>query len=248
MAAQVNMDDCFEIVVSNVSYRWQDLARKLGFKRGEIKAMADNNVQFPGPNEKCWEMLGKWINKPNRGEDPVRDLKQALMNIEERLTAEALEGIEGATATEAGAKVFISHASEDKEEFVTPLVQELLKPGRLQQSDVFYDKHSLRTGDHLWNEIDAALRDPALKLFVFVISRHVLSKKQWPQYEYQLAHGKGVRIFPIWLKRDGDGDFRQKVSEYDTMREPDKLLAVPVHVNEVDEKLSGIADKIMEQL
>ncbi|XP_078665452.1 uncharacterized protein LOC144907911 isoform X1 [Branchiostoma floridae x Branchiostoma belcheri] len=242
----VNMQQCIKTVVRNVSHKWDDLAHELEFTYAEIQALRIN-LLYPSPDKKCQEVLGSWIQKTT-STDPLEDLKTALIDIGERRTAESLGDIGGATATPTGAKVFVSHASEDKEEFVEPLVQELLQPGRLQKSEVFYDKHSLKPGDDLWKEIDAALRNPALKLFVFVISRHVLSQKKWPQYEYQLAHGRGVRIFPIWLEREGDENFSQKVSEYDTMRGLERLLAEHVHVGEVEEKLPSIADKIIAQL
>ncbi|XP_019628351.1 PREDICTED: uncharacterized protein LOC109472926 [Branchiostoma belcheri] len=239
----VNMKGCIKKVVSSVSYKWDDLARELGLERGEIETIRRDS-QYPGPDDKCREILERWLEKTT-STDPLRDLKTALIDIRERRTAQSLDI--GATATPTGAKVFVSHASEDKEEFVEPLVQELLQPNRLQKSDVFYDKHSLKPGDDLWTEIEAALRNPALKLFVFVISRHVLSQKTWPKYEYELAHARGVRIFPIWLVREEDEDFSQKVSEYDTMRGLERLLAERVHVNEVEEKLPSIAGKIIAQ-
>ncbi|XP_078684592.1 NAD(+) hydrolase TcpC-like [Branchiostoma floridae x Branchiostoma belcheri] len=240
------MEGCIKKVVKNVGYKWEDLARELGFKRGEIQTI-QRDLRYPGPNDKCREMLERWIQKKT-STDPLQDLKTALDDIDERLTADSLGDIGGVTATPTGAKVFLSHASEDKEEFVEPLVQELLQPNRLQPSDVFYDKHSLKPGDDLWKEIDAALRNPALKLFVFVISRHVLSQKKWPQYEYQLAYDQQVQVFPIWLEREGDENFSQKVSEYDTMRRPERLLAERVHVNEVEAKLPSIAGNIIAQL
>ncbi|XP_078585275.1 uncharacterized protein LOC144867270 [Branchiostoma floridae x Branchiostoma japonicum] len=172
------MDDYFEIVVNNVSFKWEDLARKLGFEYSRISALR-TDLLYPSPDQKCMHILQTWISN-TESQDPLQDLKQALIDIGERRTAEKLEGMGGVTAKQTGAKVFISHASEDKEEFVEQLVQELIQPGRLQKSDVFYDKHSLKPGDHLFKEIDAALRNPALKLFVFVISRHVLSHKKWP--------------------------------------------------------------------
>eukprot|EP00058_Branchiostoma_floridae_P002993 XP_002588481.1 hypothetical protein BRAFLDRAFT_117008 [Branchiostoma floridae] len=85
----VNMDGYFETVVNNVNYRWADLARKLGFTRGEVKAIENDNLRYPGPKEKCWEMLGVWENR-TKSQDPLQDLKQALIDIGQRRTAKSL--------------------------------------------------------------------------------------------------------------------------------------------------------------
>ncbi|XP_078584328.1 uncharacterized protein LOC144866664 [Branchiostoma floridae x Branchiostoma japonicum] len=104
MAAQVDVEDCFDLVIANVSYKWDDLARKLGFKRGEINAI-ETTVSLHGPNHKCREVLERWIER-NTSEAPLQVLKHALINIGERRTAESLEG---AAAPPSGARGQGSH-------------------------------------------------------------------------------------------------------------------------------------------
>ncbi|WP_375182187.1 toll/interleukin-1 receptor domain-containing protein, partial [Chryseobacterium sp.] len=49
---------------------------------------------------------------------------------------------------------FISHASEDKETFVRPLAEELLKLG----FKVWYDELTLKFGDSLFEEISNGIK------------------------------------------------------------------------------------------
>jgi hypothetical protein len=72
--------------------------------------------------------------------------------------------------------VFISHASEDKEEFVRPLAEQLQRRGL----KVWYDELELTIGDSLRGKIDHGLARSAFG--VVVISRSFIAK-QWPKAE-----------------------------------------------------------------
>lgn len=91
--------------------------------------------------------------------------------------------------------LFISHASEDKDDFVRPLASAL----EMLELDVWYDEFSITFGDSVSASIDAGLRDS--RYGVLVLSRNFLSKR-WPEYEYRsliaLEAGKQKRIIPIW--------------------------------------------------
>lgn len=50
-------------------------------------------------------------------------------------------------------KIFISHASEDKDDIARPLAEELGEQGY----EVWYDEYSLKIGDSLSQEIDRGL-------------------------------------------------------------------------------------------
>ncbi|XP_078684124.1 uncharacterized protein LOC144917708 [Branchiostoma floridae x Branchiostoma belcheri] len=82
------MESCIDTVVSKVSYKWRELARELGFKRGKIQAI-QHDLRYPGPGDKCREMLGRWIQKKT-STDPLQDLKTALIKIGQWRTAESL--------------------------------------------------------------------------------------------------------------------------------------------------------------
>jgi hypothetical protein len=92
--------------------------------------------------------------------------------------------------------VFISYASEDKEQFVKPLAQILDTMGVV----VWYDEFSLENGDSLSSSIDRGLSNS--KYGIVVISKAFITKN-WPKYELQglIARqmaGKKKSILPIW--------------------------------------------------
>lgn len=92
--------------------------------------------------------------------------------------------------------VFISHASEDKEDFVEPLATALIEAGL----KVWYDRFELKLGDSLREKIDQGLANS--RYGVVVLSRAFFSK-EWPKSELdalvtrQNSEGKKV-ILPIW--------------------------------------------------
>ncbi|KAI8522266.1 Nlrc4p [Branchiostoma belcheri] len=83
----VDVADYFDQVIENVSYKWEDLARKLGFKRGEIKSIDE---MCRNPDARCREMLERWQGR-NADGATLQVLKQALIDIGERLRAESLK-------------------------------------------------------------------------------------------------------------------------------------------------------------
>ncbi|BAZ27056.1 hypothetical protein NIES4073_79720 [Kalymmatonema gypsitolerans NIES-4073] len=91
--------------------------------------------------------------------------------------------------------VFISHAAEDKEEFVRPLAEELQKRGY----SVWYDEFSLSWGDNLSSSIDKGISQS--KFGIIVLSRNFF-KKTWTKRELETFVSKEVTsgkvILPIW--------------------------------------------------
>ena len=91
--------------------------------------------------------------------------------------------------------VFISHASEDKEGFVKPLVEALQTDGY----KVWYDEFTLKVGDSLRRSIDNGLRNSRYGIVVF---SNAFFAKNWTQYELdglvtKEMEGRKV-ILPIW--------------------------------------------------
>ena len=91
--------------------------------------------------------------------------------------------------------VFISHATEDKNEVVRPLAEALIA----QNLRVWYDEFELRIGDSLRRKIDAGLAQSRYGIVVF---SQAFFEKNWPQYELdglvtrEMTEG-GV-ILPLW--------------------------------------------------
>lgn len=93
-------------------------------------------------------------------------------------------------------KLFVSHASEDKDAFVRPLVAELKK-----HFEVWFDEFELKLGDSLRTKIDAGLHD--CDFGVVVLSPSFFSKK-WTIAEvnglFALEDSNRKIILPIWYQ------------------------------------------------
>jgi len=91
--------------------------------------------------------------------------------------------------------VFISHASEDKNEVVRPLAHALASKGLI----VWYDEFELRIGDSLRRKIDKGLANS--KFGVVVLSKDFI-QKGWTNYELDGIITKAVTgeqvVLPIW--------------------------------------------------
>jgi hypothetical protein len=99
-------------------------------------------------------------------------------------------------------KVFISHASEDKDGFVRSLAQVLNSVG----IDVWYDEYSLKAGDSIMSAIDEGL---ARCDFGIVVLSKAFLRKNWPKRELRglvarETAGKTGIILPVWLDVNRD--------------------------------------------
>ena len=104
------------------------------------------------------------------------------------------EDVENPTEQDAY-DVFISHATEDKDDLVRPLAKALVDEGLR----VWYDEFELRIGDSLRRKIDAGL---AKSRFGVVVLSHAFFAKNWPQYELdglvtREMTGEQI-ILPLW--------------------------------------------------
>lgn len=94
------------------------------------------------------------------------------------------------------AKLFISHASEDKEEIAKPLAELLIKEG----VEVWFDQYELKLGDPLRESIDSGLKEADYG--IVILSKNFFSK-QWTVYELdalitiEQTYAK-KKILPIW--------------------------------------------------
>lgn len=90
---------------------------------------------------------------------------------------------------------FISHASEDKDDFVRPLAKALVEAG----CKVWYDETVLKPGDSLRKCIDKGLVDSR---FGIIVISPTFIKKSWTDYELNGMVAKEINghkvIIPIW--------------------------------------------------
>lgn len=91
--------------------------------------------------------------------------------------------------------VFISHASEDKDDIVRPMATALVNQGLA----VWYDEFELRIGDSLRRKIDRGLAKSKVGL---VVLSHAFIAKGWTNYELDGIVTRSVdgqqMLLPIW--------------------------------------------------
>lgn len=128
--------------------------------------------------------------------------------------------------------VFISHASEDKEEVVRPLAN-ALKDRKL---NVWYDEFELKIGDSLRQKIDKGVANS--KFGIVILSKNFI-KKGWTNYELDGLITRSISnqqiLLPIWHNIT-----KQEVIDYSPSI-ADKV-ARSTSVNTIEE----IADEIAE--
>ncbi len=92
--------------------------------------------------------------------------------------------------------VFVSHASEDKADFVDELVQEMKK----RDIKVWYDTFEMRWGDSLRKRIDDGLRRSKFGIIVLSPS-YIADEKYWTKAELDglfQQESIGKTLLPIW--------------------------------------------------
>jgi TIR domain len=130
----------------------------------------------------------------------VRVLPGVLPEIQDRPLSEVpsliRDNIPPPTATDSETHdVFISHASEDKDDFVRSLANALIKEGL----NVWYDEMTLRIGDSLRQKIDRGLANSRVGL---VVLSPAFINKGWTNYELdgivtRTVSGEQI-LLPIW--------------------------------------------------
>ncbi|WP_130536981.1 DUF1883 domain-containing protein [Thiomicrorhabdus indica] len=130
----------------------------------------------------------------------VRVLPGVLPDIQERPLSEVPSLVRDniPPSTETGAEVhdvFISHASEDKDDFVRPLANALISEGL----NVWFDEMTLRIGDSLRQKIDKGLASSRVGL---VVLSPAFISKGWTNYELDGIVSRTVSgeqiLLPIW--------------------------------------------------
>lgn len=157
-------------------------------------------VRLQVPNSGHWYVAVDTQGLRGSTRASVRVLPGALPVIRERPLAEipSLVRENIPPPSESGGEthdVFISHASEDKEDFVRPLANALIAEGL----NVWYDEMTLKIGDSLRQKIDKGLTNSRVGLVVISPS---FIKKGWTNYELdgivtRTVSGEQI-LLPIW--------------------------------------------------
>ncbi|WP_336929336.1 toll/interleukin-1 receptor domain-containing protein [Acinetobacter tandoii] len=174
--------------VGNSQTKQADFDKKLADKEGRLLKERQALSKAEAAEQKKLDDLEK--KRQREQLDFQRKLKQEINKIE------APQHSIDSVLDDEKYDFFISHASEDKEEFVKPLAETLESMG----VRVWYDEFSLKVGDSLTKSIDQGLINS--KFGVIVLSKAFM-KKQWTNYEFkslvsrEMHHGEKV-ILPIW--------------------------------------------------
>lgn len=165
----------------------------------------------------------------NLKQQQARDRRQRQVAVTRSISAASVTA--SLSADEVHHDAFISHASEDKDEFVRPLAEKLIAAGL----SIWYDEFELTVGDSLRKSIDRGL---ANSRFGIVVLSPSFFAKNWTEYELnglvtrEMADGSKV-ILPLW----------HHVSK-DDVRKYSPSLADKVALNTAVSTL----DEIVEQL
>lgn len=147
---------------------------------------------------------GKWDKEQAAAQKRAIDgLKkqadQAARRFNAPLELEARPLVAAVEANEPVAyDVFLSHASEDKDEIARPLANALTARG----FTVWFDELNIRVGQSIRREIERGIREARFGLVI--VSEHFMAK-QWTQAELDALWGKKIAakddsLLPVWHK------------------------------------------------
>ncbi|MGS4883007.1 TIR domain-containing protein [Photobacterium damselae] len=233
--------------ISNVQTKKADLLKKALDVEGKLlKAKQDLVKKEEQEAKKKQQALEREQKRQAETERRIQREKithqkqlQAEISRTLKLSAQA-ESLPSSSPTEgekeAEYDLFISHASEDKEEFVRPLAETLEYMG----VRVWYDEFALKVGDSLRKSIDKGLVNS--KYGTVIISSSFCSKN-WTQYELDSMvaremHGHKM-ILPIWHKVTKDDVINFSPSLADK-------VALNTSISSIEEIANSLREVVME--
>ncbi|MFW6275795.1 MAG: TIR domain-containing protein [bacterium] len=220
--------------LNQIRSKESELAKIEKKKANFSKKIADKNKQI----RKYKIDLGKEQEKERKRikreqlefqEKLSRELENHKKLASESLTLRENDSVDASKKHDA----FISHASEDKEDFVRPLAEALQNDG----VKVWYDEFELKWGDSLRRSIDLGL---ANSTYGIVILSDSFFKKNWTQYELDGLVDRemnGIKvILPIWHKVTKD-----EVQKFSPSLANKKALNSSIYsINEIAEELKKL--------
>lgn len=222
--------------------RCSDDIAKIQVKKADIsKKIADKNSQLLKAQTDLWK---EQESERRRADQAQKRREQESLRHQQLITQElalqkqiAKDSVRITThQPDAEFDIFISHASEDKDDFVRPLASKLSEIGLR----VWYDESTLKVGDSLRRKIDHGL---ARSRYGIVVLSSAFFIKNWPQYELdgmvaREMDGRKV-ILPIW----------HKVSKSEVLNFSPTLadkVAINSSISSMDEIVSQILEVVGE--
>lgn len=197
--------------------RERDLKRMIGYqkdltkKNEEIskleKDKSSKSKSLADKQKKKLELLSKLNKEEQKERDKAKKEQREMLTLQQQITREmekqkmqslhSFDVLKPQPIIQTTYDVFVSHASEDKDDFVRDFVKCLQQNGL----KVWYDEFTLRVGDSLRRSIDNGLRNSR---YGIVVLSEAFFSKEWPQRELDGLFAREVNgekvILPIWHK------------------------------------------------
>jgi len=204
-----------------------DISKRIATKRSDLNRCQERLTREERSAQK--QLQEQEVRRRREAEEHNRSINRQLAALRASVpTASSIAQVGDAQ----GHDFFISHASEDKEDFVRSLAQALTGRG----ARVWYDEFTLKVGDSLRRAIDRGLAGS--RFGVVVLSEHFF-RKEWPARELDglvaLEVSGKSRVLPIW----------HKVSKDEVVRYS-PTLADKVALNTTLKSVDEIADELMQ--
>lgn len=232
-----------------ISYQ-KDLTRKNEEINRLQKDKSTKNKSLTDKQSKRLTLLQSLNKEEQRDRDKIKREQKEMLSVQQGITREMerqkmlqlnelSNRIHFQHSSEMNNKaydVFVSHASEDKEEFVRPFVTFLKEKG----VEVWYDEFELRIGDRLRRSIDNGLKKSR---FGIVVLSESFFNKEWPQVELDGLFAREIEgekvILPIWhnISKDKVRNYSPTISD---------ILAINTASFTIEEVADQMAKRILE--
>ncbi len=197
--------------------REKDLKKMIGYqkdltkKNEEInkleKDKSSKSKSLADKQKKKLELLSKLNKEEQKERDKTKKEQKEMLTLQQQITREmekqkmqslhSFDVLKPQPIIQTTYDVFVSHASEDKDDFVRDFVKCLQQNGL----KVWYDEFTLRVGDSLRRSIDNGLRNSR---YGIVVLSEAFFSKEWPQRELDGLFAREVNgekvILLIWHK------------------------------------------------
>ncbi len=189
-----------------ISYQ-KDLTKKNEEINKLEKDKSIKSKSLADKQKKKLELQSKLNKEEQKERDKAKKEQKEMFTLQQQITREmerqkmqtllSFEVLKPQPINQTTYDVFVSHASEDKEDFVREFVKCLQQNGL----KVWYDEFTLRVGDSLRRSIDNGLKNSR---YGIVVLSEAFFNKEWPQRELDGLFAREVNgekvILPIWHK------------------------------------------------
>ena len=221
----------------DISRKNDEINRLEKEKSNKSKSLADKNKKKLDLQVQLSKEEQKEREKAKKEQKEILTLQQQITREMERQKMNSLHSIDfikPKQIKQASYDVFISHAWEDKEDFVRPFVNCLKERGL----SVWYDEFELKVGDSLRRSIDNGLKNSR---YGIVVLSEAFFRKEWPQKELDGLFAREVNgekvILPIW----------HKISKNDVLKYS-PIIADMLALNTSTFTVEELADQISERV